>query len=80
MAIGDELAVITAVVLGGADIFGGRGTIFGTVVALFLLGAIRRAMGVANVAANMLLLVSVSRAINPALLQASARVMSATRT
>ncbi len=47
-ASGDELAVITAVVLGGTSIFGGRGTIFGTVAALFLLGMIRRAMGLAN--------------------------------
>jgi rhamnose transport system permease protein len=58
MAMGDELAVITAVVLGGADIFGGRGTIFGTVLALFLLGAIRRAMGVANIAAETQLVVT----------------------
>ena len=49
LANGDELAVITAVVLGGTDIFGGRGTIFGTAVALFLLGVIRVAMGLANV-------------------------------
>jgi rhamnose transport system permease protein len=49
IADGQELAVITAVVLGGTDIFGGRGTIFGTVVAVFLLGIIRCAMGVANI-------------------------------
>jgi len=47
LADGQELAVITAVVLGGTDIFGGRGTIFGTVVATFLLGIISRAMGLA---------------------------------
>jgi rhamnose transport system permease protein len=52
VAMGDELAVITAVVLGGTDIFGGRGSIFGTVVALFLLGILRRGMGVANIAAE----------------------------
>jgi rhamnose transport system permease protein len=52
LALGDELAVITAVVLGGTDIFGGRGSIFGTVVALFLLGVIRRGMGVANMPAE----------------------------
>lgn len=40
----DELTVITAVVVGGTDIFGGRGAIFGTVAALFLLGIIRTAM------------------------------------
>jgi rhamnose transport system permease protein len=52
LALGDELAVITAVVLGGTDIFGGRGSILGTVIALFLLGVIRRGMGVANIAAE----------------------------
>jgi rhamnose transport system permease protein len=41
MSTGFELAAITAVVLGGADIFGGSGTIFGTVVALLLLGLVR---------------------------------------
>jgi rhamnose transport system permease protein len=44
-----ELAAITAVVLGGTDIFGGRGTIFGTVVALFLLGIVKKGMGLQNV-------------------------------
>jgi rhamnose transport system permease protein len=52
LALGDELAVITAVVLGGTDIFGGRGGVLGTVIALFLLGIIRRGMGVANVTAD----------------------------
>ena len=52
LALGDELAVITAVVLGGTSIFGGRGSILGTVLALFLLGIIRRGMGLANVAAE----------------------------
>ncbi len=52
LALGDELAVITAVVLGGADIFGGRGSIFGTVAAIFLLGVVRQAMGVANLTAE----------------------------
>jgi rhamnose transport system permease protein len=41
MATGFELAAITAVVLGGTDIFGGSGSIFGTVIALFLLGLVR---------------------------------------
>ncbi len=49
LALGDELAVITAVVLGGTSIFGGRGSILGTVLALFLLGILRRAMGLVNV-------------------------------
>lgn len=37
---GFELEVITAVVVGGTDIFGGRGTILGTVLAALLLSAI----------------------------------------
>lgn len=52
MAQGLELDVITAVVLGGTDIFGGRGTIFGTVVALFLIGILRSGMGLANIKAE----------------------------
>jgi rhamnose transport system permease protein len=42
--------VVTAVVLGGLDINGGRGGIFGVVLALFLLGTMRNGMGLANVA------------------------------
>lgn len=37
---GFELEVITAVVVGGTDIFGGRGTVLGTVLAALLLAAI----------------------------------------
>jgi rhamnose transport system permease protein len=44
------LFVVTAVVLGGVDIFGGRGRVLGVVLALLLLGTIRNAMGLANVA------------------------------
>jgi rhamnose transport system permease protein len=46
---GWELQAITAVVLGGVAITGGRGTVFGTVVALFLIAVIQTGMGVANV-------------------------------
>ena len=52
LANGDELAVITVVVLGGTDIFGGRGKILGTVIALFLLGVIRQGMGLADISAQ----------------------------
>lgn len=51
-ARGWELDVITAVVLGGTDIFGGRGSMFGTVVAFLLLIFLRTGMGVANVKAE----------------------------
>jgi rhamnose transport system permease protein len=41
---GFELTAITAVLLGGVSIFGGRGTLVGVVLALFLLGAIQKAL------------------------------------
>jgi rhamnose transport system permease protein len=41
---GFELTAITAVLLGGVSIFGGRGTIAGVILALFLLGAIQKAL------------------------------------
>jgi len=51
-ARGWELDAITAVVLGGTDINGGRGSMFGTVVAFFLLVFLRTGMGVANIKAE----------------------------
>jgi rhamnose transport system permease protein len=41
---GFELTVVTAVLLGGVSIFGGRGSIGGVVLALFALGAIQKAL------------------------------------
>lgn len=49
MASGMELEVITVVLLGGTSIFGGRGTILGTVLALFVIGTLRYGMGLANI-------------------------------
>lgn len=49
-AEGMILFVVTAVVLGGVDINGGRGTVLGVVLALFLLGTLRNGMGLANIA------------------------------
>jgi rhamnose transport system permease protein len=51
-AKGLELDAITAVLLGGASIFGGRGSAFGTVLAVFLVAILRIGMGVANVKAE----------------------------
>jgi rhamnose transport system permease protein len=39
---GFELTAVTAVLLGGVSIFGGRGTIAGVILALFLLGGIQK--------------------------------------
>ena len=49
-ADGSILFVVTAVVLGGVDINGGKGSILGVVLALFLLGTLRNGMGLANIA------------------------------
>ena len=42
------LLIVTAVVLGGVDIFGGRGRVVGVLLALVLLGTLRNGMGLAN--------------------------------
>jgi rhamnose transport system permease protein len=44
VGLGFELTVVTAVLLGGVSIFGGRGTIAGVILALFLLGGIQKAL------------------------------------
>jgi rhamnose transport system permease protein len=46
---GLELSVITAVVLGGVDINGGKGTMLGAVLSLFLIGLLRFGMGLLNI-------------------------------
>jgi rhamnose transport system permease protein len=48
-AIGLELPVITAVVLGGINIFGGSGTMPGVLVALLVLAFVQNALGLAGV-------------------------------
>lgn len=52
LAVGAELDVITVVVLGGASIFGGRATMAGTVLAMFLIAVLQTGMGVANLKAE----------------------------
>ena len=51
-ARGWELDVITAVVLGGVQISGGRGSMLGAVIAFFLIVFLRTGMGVANIKAE----------------------------
>ncbi len=46
---GLELAVITAAVLGGVDINGGKGTMLGAALSLFLIGLMRFGMGLLNI-------------------------------
>jgi rhamnose transport system permease protein len=47
-AVGLELPVITAVVLGGVNIFGGSGTLGGVFVALLVLAFVQNALGLAG--------------------------------
>lgn len=49
MGTGLELDVITAVVLGGTSIFGGRGTIIGTILGLILMQALKNGLALAGV-------------------------------
>jgi rhamnose transport system permease protein len=49
MAMGMELDVVTAVVLGGASIFGGRATVVGSALALVLIFVLHTAMGLKNI-------------------------------
>src|SRR5262249_3010720 len=49
---GQELLVVTIVLLGGISIFGGRGTILGVVLAVAILGCLQTAMTLALVSAQ----------------------------
>jgi rhamnose transport system permease protein len=49
MGTGLELDVITAVVLGGTSIFGGRGTVIGTVLGLAIMQALKNGLSLAGV-------------------------------
>jgi rhamnose transport system permease protein len=48
-ANGVILGIITAVVLGGVDINGGRGTILGVLLSTLFLWTLRNGMGLANI-------------------------------
>lgn len=51
-AVGFELDVVTVVLLGGVNIFGGRGTLVGVLLSLFVIGGLRNALGLADVSGN----------------------------
>jgi len=48
-ALGLELSVVTAVILGGASLAGGRGTIVGTVLGVLILGTLNNGLVLLNV-------------------------------
>ena len=76
---GLELAVITAVVLGGVDINGGKGTMPGAVLSLFLIGLMRFGMGLLNIQGQVQGVVIGSLLILSILLPAVAAQVSAAR-
>ncbi|RPK54682.1 Autoinducer 2 import system permease protein LsrD [Streptomyces sp. ADI96-02] len=51
-ATGLELSVVAAVLLGGIDFDGGRGTLGGAIAGVFLLGALQNVMSLLNVSAQ----------------------------
>ena len=55
---GLELSVVAAVLLGGVSIFGGRGGLVGVVAGVLLLGCLRNALQLADVAADALTIVT----------------------
>lgn len=50
--LGWELAIVTAVLLGGVSIFGGRGSIGGVLLALVLIGSLTTSLSLANVSSD----------------------------
>lgn len=50
--LGDELLVITGVVLGGVSTFGGRGSLLGAIVGAFLISILTSALQLAGVGSN----------------------------
>jgi ribose/xylose/arabinose/galactoside ABC-type transport system permease subunit len=54
---GLELEVITAVVLGGASIYGGSGTIVGTVLGVFMLAVLKNGLFLGGVDSNWILVI-----------------------
>lgn len=48
-AMGLELSVVTAVILGGASLAGGRGTIMGTVLGVLILGTLNNGLTLMNI-------------------------------
>jgi len=57
LASGYELTAITIVVVGGASIYGGKGTVLGTMSALILVATLQRGMSLAGIAAPLQLVV-----------------------
>ncbi len=51
-ALGFELYVVTVVLLGGVNIFGGRGSLLGVVLAIFIVAVLQSVMGLLNISGD----------------------------
>jgi rhamnose transport system permease protein len=51
-AVGFELDVVTVVLLGGVNIFGGRGSLLGVVLAIFIVGVIQNILSLLNISGD----------------------------
>lgn len=51
-AVGFELEVVTVVLLGGVNIFGGRGTLLGVILAIFIVGVLQNVLGLLNISGD----------------------------
>jgi rhamnose transport system permease protein len=51
-ALGFELEVVTVVLLGGVNIFGGRGTLLGVILAIFIVGVLQNVLGLLNISGD----------------------------
>ncbi len=51
-ALGFELAVVTVVLLGGVNIFGGRGSLLGVVLAIFIVAILQNALSLVNISGD----------------------------
>ncbi len=51
-AVGFELYVVTVVLLGGVNIFGGRGSLLGVVLAVFIVGVLQNVLGLVNISGD----------------------------
>ncbi|MDA3833571.1 MAG: ABC transporter permease [Spirochaetales bacterium] len=58
IALGWDMEVITLVVLGGVSISGGKGNVFGVLTAIFLLGYLKFGMGLLNMSARSMVIVT----------------------
>jgi rhamnose transport system permease protein len=51
-ALGFELEVVTVVLLGGVNIFGGRGSLLGVVLAIFIVAVLQNVLGLLNISGD----------------------------